>query len=115
MKFIGDNIRAGLLKPDLGAGLSTVLNGIPKRSVPPLLERRAQRSGWAFQAGRGLCLWRIISWCLVIILSGVAFIPFWLTAIDKLDLQNAFVPVMFLVSFVTVCLAIAALGSFRYN
>ena len=70
----------------------------------------SQRSGPAFHADQGLCLRRILYWTYAIIAFGVAFVPFWLTAIKELDLQNAFAPVTFLATLVMLWLCIAALG-----
>jgi hypothetical protein len=110
MRIVGEMILVGLEEPHRGRGLKVVLDGIPKRQVPPVLERKAMVSGWAFHAKQGLCLRRILYWVLGVVAFGITFVPFWLGVIDKLDLQNAFAPVTFLVTMVTLWLAIATLG-----
>lgn len=110
LQIIGKTILAGLRNPLLGHKSQYVLRGIPKRPAPPILERRPSEYGWAFHPKQGLCLRRILYWVNGIVALGIAFVPFWLGAIDKLDLQNAFAPVTFLGMLVALWLAIAALG-----
>lgn len=110
MRIIGRTILAGLRDPLLGRDTRTVLRGIPKRPAPPILERKPNEFGWAFHARQGLCLRRIMYWVNGIVALGFTFVPFWLGAIDKVDLQSAFAPVTFLGVLATLWLAIAALG-----
>ncbi|KXX81090.1 hypothetical protein MMYC01_202799 [Madurella mycetomatis] len=97
MQIMAQIILEGIRNPELGRGNRTVLSGIPKLKTPPGLEKKALISGWGFHAGQGPCVVKIFGWLSTILAFGLAFIPIWLASIDKMDLQNAFAPVSFLV------------------
>lgn len=98
MQIMAQIILEGIRKPELGRGERTVLSGIPKLKTPPGLEKKALISGWGFHAGQGPCSVKIFGWLSTVLTFGLAFIPIWLASINKIDLQNAFAPVTFLVT-----------------
>ncbi len=109
MQIMAEIILQGIRRPDLGRGQRTALDGIPKLRVPPGIKKEALISGWGFHAGQGLCLIKMCGWFMVIVALGLAFVPVWLSSISMIDLQNAFAPVSFLVTFVGVLFAMVAL------
>lgn len=111
MRMIGAMILAGIRNPQVGRESQYVVRGIPKRPAPPKLQCKHKEYGWAFHPKYGLCLRRILYWVNGILALGITFVPFWLGAIDKLDLQNALAPVSFLGMVITLFLTISVLGN----
>ena len=109
MQIMGEIILQGIRRPKLGRGQRTALDGIPKLRAPPGIKKQALISGWGFHAGQGPCLVKICSWFLVIVALGLAFVPVWLSSINKINLQNAFAPISFMVTFIGVLFAMGCL------
>lgn len=109
LRVIGETILTGLETPTLGKGKTKVIDSLPKRAAPPILARKADVYGWGYHVRTGLCLRPLIVVVNGVLLMGLAFVPFWLTSINKLDLQNAFAPVTFMGMVLTLWITLAAL------
>ena len=110
MRMIAEIILHGIKNPLRGCGSRTVLDGIPKLKAPPGLKKKALSSDWGFHAGQGLCLKKVFSWTSAVLAFGLSFVLIWLCSISNIDLQNAFAPVTFLATLVTIGLAMAAIS-----
>ncbi|KAK0707838.1 kinase-like domain-containing protein [Lasiosphaeris hirsuta] len=109
MQIIAEIILQGIRRPELGHGQRTAVDGVPKLKAPPGIRKQALISGWGFHACQGPSLAKMCSWFMVVVALGLAFVPFWLSSINKIDLQNAFAPVSFLITFVGVLFAMGCL------
>ena len=109
MQLMAETILQGIHNPNLGLQGRAVLDGIPKLQAPPGLHKRQYNSGWGFYTTQSLCLKKLLVWVGVILFLGVAFVPIWLARISAVDLQNAFAPVSFLASLVTIILGMVVI------
>lgn len=111
MRIYAKIILEGIRQPELGRGSRTLLDGIPKLKAPPGLAKKAMNSGWGFHARHGLSVVKMLGWTMVILVLGLGFVPFWLSSIDSLDLQSALAPASFLITVVTLWVAVLAVNS----
>lgn len=111
MRIYAKIILEGIRCPELGRGSRTLLDGIPKLKAPPGLAKKAMNSGWGFHARHGFSVVKMLSWAMVILVLGLGFVPFWLSSIDRLDLQSALAPASFLVTVATLLVAVLAVNS----
>lgn len=109
MQIMAETILQGIRRPALGRGQRTVLGGIPKLKAPPGLRKQALACGWGFHAGQGPCVAKMGGWLSAVVGLGLLFVPVWLASVSKVDLQNAFAPVSFLVTALGVVVAVACL------
>ncbi|KAK1827008.1 kinase-like domain-containing protein [Podospora conica] len=109
MEIMAEIILHGIRNPKLGRGERSVIDGIPKLKSPPGLKKEALNSGWGFHAGQGPCVAKMGVWFSAFVALGLAFVPVWLASIDEVDLQNAFAPVSFLLTFLGVMFALGCL------
>ncbi|KAL0942010.1 protein kinase [Colletotrichum truncatum] len=105
MQLMAETILQGLQEPERGQNSRAVLDGIPKLQAPPGIDKRQFNSGWGFYTSQGYCLMKILLWVGAILSPGVAFVIAWLCLVNAFDLQNAFVPMMFLAGNVAIILA----------
>jgi hypothetical protein len=98
-KIAAVQIVAGLKHPRNGCGESVILPMVPKKSSPPL-DKKMGAEGWGLYATKGFSLAKIMMWVITVQILGFAFVCLWLTLVNKTDLQNAFLPVMFLTTLV---------------
>ncbi|KUI57906.1 hypothetical protein VP1G_10970 [Cytospora mali] len=110
MRVYAETILYGIRYLELGRDKRTVLDGIPKLKAPPGLKREAMMIGWGFHAGQGLCVRKLLGLISFTLAFGLAFVPYWLASIDKLDLQNALAPVSFLATLIGIGLAMLAIA-----
>lgn len=111
MRIYAKIILEGIRCPELGRGSRTLLDGIPKLKAPPGLAKKAMNAGWGFHAKHGLSVVKMLGWAMVILVLGLGFVPFWLSSIDRLDLQSALAPASFLATIITLWVAIVAVNS----
>jgi hypothetical protein len=109
MQLMAETILQGLQEPERGRNGRAVLDGIPKLQTPPGIHRKQFNSGWGFYTTQGFCLIKIMLWVGLILTPGIFFVPAWLSSINATDLQNAFVPVSFLLGLVAIILATVSL------
>lgn len=88
--------------PKFSEGVVEILHLIPQKIVPPLLPTAVGTEGWGLHAVQGWSFLKIVSWFLVTQLVGFVFVLLWLTFVNKTDLQNAFVPLVFFTTSVMV-------------
>lgn len=110
MRVYAEIILHGIRYPERGRNKRTVLDGIPKLKAPPGLTREAMKIGWGFHAGQGLRMRKLLGFISVILAFGLAFVPYWLASINKLDLQNALAPVSFLATLIGIGVAMLAIS-----
>ena len=110
LRVIAETILLGIEEPRRGRGQNFVLSGIPKRRVPPGLERKPFSPGWGFYARQALCLRKVLGWVSILLVLGLSFVPIWLALISGVDLQNAFAPVTFLATLMMIGMAIMAIA-----
>lgn len=111
MRIYAKILLEGIRCPELGRGSRTLLDGIPKLKAPPGLAKKAMNCGWGFHARHGLSIMKMLGWATTTLVLGLGFVPFWLSSIDRLDLQSALAPASFLVAVVTLLVAVLALNS----
>lgn len=111
MRIYAKIILEGIRCPELGRGSRTLLDGIPKLKAPPGLAKKALNSGWGFHARHGLSVAKMLGWAVVILVLGLGFVPFWLFSVDSIDVQSALAPASFLVTVVTLLVAILVVNS----
>ncbi|KAK6196734.1 hypothetical protein LQW54_011243 [Pestalotiopsis sp. IQ-011] len=89
--IVARNLLCGIHDTEAGAGETDLIDHMLKKRNPPQLDTRAYAYG--LRAMQGLSLKKICWWTAVGYILGLAFVIFWLSFVDKLDLQNAFMPV----------------------
>ncbi|KAH6669243.1 hypothetical protein B0J14DRAFT_672109 [Halenospora varia] len=77
----------------------STLNLIPKKVDSPL-SHEMSCEGWGIHAVQGFSLSKFLRWMGVLLLLHMVFVSYWLLFIDTTDLQNAFVPVGFVITVV---------------
>ncbi|KAI0163534.1 kinase-like domain-containing protein [Pestalotiopsis sp. NC0098] len=100
---VARNILCGIHDTAAGAGETDLIDHILKKRVPHQLNTSA--AAYGLRAMQGLSLKKICWWMAVSYILGLAFIIFWLSFVDKLDLQNAFMPVTVLATMLVGALA----------
>lgn len=103
----------GVANPELGRGKRQLLDCMPKLLAPPGLNKKQFPGGWGFHARQGLCMRKTMGWIGAVLAFGIAFVPYWLCAIDELDVQTALAPASFLVTVLGVGLAMLAIAQTR--
>ncbi len=104
MMIASAHIIEGLMKPKLVTGVQ-VLELIPKR----LDHQHTWSPGtqaWGIRSTHGWSLIKTAAWLSIITVIGLAFFIFWLAKISKTDLQNAAVPMMFLVTMLMLVIGV---------
>ena len=81
---------------------------IPKNTMAALGAEMGTE-GWGLHAVPGYSLFKVLAWIAVLTVLGLVFVVCWLTFVNKTDLQNAFIPAMFLSSMLLMALAIPQL------
>ncbi|KAJ8106367.1 hypothetical protein ONZ43_g7088 [Nemania bipapillata] len=110
MKLAGIQIVAGLRCPEkVPQNEKMILGIIPKKLTPPRVERESRAVGWGLHAKPGFSLKKIIIWIVATELVGLVFVILWLSCINSVDLQNAFIPVTFMTMLVAIGLGIPQL------
>ncbi|KAI4592426.1 hypothetical protein KJ359_011237 [Pestalotiopsis sp. 9143b] len=100
---VARNVLCGIHDTEAGAGETDLIDHILKKRNPPQLDTRADAYG--LRAMQGLSLKKICWWTAVSCILGLAFFVFWISFVDKLDLQNAFMPVTVLAMMLAGVLA----------
>lgn len=113
MRLCATILLRGIANPELGRGRRQLLDGMPKLRAPPGLKKKQFSGGWGFHARQGLCMRKTMGWIGAVLAFGIAFVPYWLCAIDKLDLQTALAPASFLATVLGVGLAMLAIAHTR--
>ncbi|KAI7775456.1 basic-leucine zipper transcription factor DNA binding nucleus regulation of transcription [Diaporthe eres] len=103
----------GVANPELGRGRRQLLDSMPKLLAPPGLNKKQFSGGWGFHARQGLCMRKTMGWIGAVLAFGIAFVPYWLCAIDELDVQTALAPASFLATVLGVGLAMLAIAQTR--
>lgn len=103
----------GIANPELGRDGRKLLDCMPKLLAPPGLNKKQFSGGWGFHARQGLCMRKTMGWIGAVLAFGIAFVPYWLCAIDELDVQTALAPVSFLATVLGVGLAMLAIAQTR--
>lgn len=104
MAMASVQIVAGMHDPSKVEGNST-LEMIPKK-VDALLEPDKGAEGWGLHAVQGWSMWKIVFWFGALGMVGMLFMVLWLVLVDPKDLQNAFTPVMALMTILGLAVAI---------
>lgn len=81
------------------------LQMVPKNIASPLGNQKGVE-GWGLYAIHGYSLRKILYWIIAVTLLGLVFVVLWLCLVDKTDLQNAFVPAMFLSTMLFMSLVV---------
>ncbi|KAK0516178.1 hypothetical protein JMJ35_000781 [Cladonia borealis] len=81
------------------------LQMVPQNIACPLGSQKGVE-GWGMYAIHGYSLRKILYWIVAITVLGLVFVILWLSFVDKTDLQNAFVPAMFLSTMIFMGLAV---------
>lgn len=68
-------------------------------------------SGWGFHARHGLSVAKMLGCAVVVLVLGLGFVPFWLFSVDSIEVQIALAPASFLVTVVTLLVAILVVNS----
>ncbi|KAK2017140.1 kinase-like protein [Colletotrichum eremochloae] len=105
MQLMAETILQGIQEPEPGRNGRAVLDGIPKLQAPPGIHKKQYNSGWGFYTTQGYCLMKVLLWVGMTLSPGVVFAMAWLSSVNALDLQNAFVPISFLAGLFTIMLA----------
>lgn len=113
MRLCAKILLKGIAKPELGRGRRQLLDSMPKLLAPPGLNKKQFSGGWGFHARQGLCMRKTMGWIGAVLAFGIAFVPYWLCAIDELDLQTALAPASFLATALGVGLAMLAIAHTR--
>lgn len=100
---VARNVLCGIHDTAAGAGETDLIDHILKKRNPPQLDTSADAYG--LRAMHGLSLKKICCWMAISYILGLAFVVFWLSFVDKLDLQNAFMPVTVLATMLVGALA----------
>lgn len=103
--MIAEEVLRGIHDPVAGRDETHLTGEIPKKRNPPQLPEVRGTEAYGLQAMQGLSLRRVCWWTAVSYTLGLAFVVFWLSFVDKLDLQTAFVPVTFLATMLVGALA----------
>lgn len=75
-------------KPKLGQGSRLLLDRMMKLLATSGLKEK-QCSGGGFHARQGLCVKKTMGWIGAVLAFGIAFVPYWLCAMNELDLLTA--------------------------
>lgn len=81
---------------------------VPKNTTAALAAEMGTE-GWGLHAVQGYSLSKVLTWIAVLTLLGLVFVVFWLSFVNKTDLQNAFLPAMFLGTMLLMALAVPQL------
>ncbi|ETS86484.1 hypothetical protein PFICI_00312 [Pestalotiopsis fici W106-1] len=95
-EMIAEEVLRGIHDTGAGRDETHLTAEIPKKRNPPQLRDVRGTEAYGLHAIQGLSLKRVCWWTGISYSLGMAFVVFWLSFVDKLDLQNAFVPVTFL-------------------
>lgn len=102
MAIASKQLTAGMYNPSTVEG-STTMAMVPKKTDAVLgLDQGVE--GWGLHAVQGWSLYKILFWMGAFNFVGLLFVVLWLVLVDSKDLQNAFVPGMFLASM--LCFAV---------
>lgn len=110
MRMCAKILLRGITKPELGWGNRRLLDSMPKLIAPPGLNKKQFSGGWGFHARQKLCMRKTMALIGAVLAFGIAFVPYWLCAIDELDLQTALAPASFLATALGVGLAMLAIA-----
>jgi hypothetical protein len=105
-RIASHHIAAGLKSPNSSEFAVEILPLVPKRLVPPLLPKTMGTEGWDLHAIQGWSFLKITSWFIMTHFIGFIFVFFWLGFVNKMDLQNAFIPLTFFTASVMVSFGI---------
>ncbi|KAF3009062.1 hypothetical protein E8E14_006884 [Neopestalotiopsis sp. 37M] len=105
LDMIAEEVLRGIHDPGAGRDEIHLTDEIPNKRNPPQLQEVRGTEAYGLQAMQGLSLRRVCWWTAVSYTLGLAFVVFWLSFVDKLDLQNAFMPVTFLAAMLVGALA----------
>ncbi|KAK0721383.1 hypothetical protein B0T21DRAFT_414569 [Apiosordaria backusii] len=106
MKLAAIDIVAGLECPADGRERRDMIGMLPKKQVPPSLERKSGAQGWGIRPRYGFAVWKFVLWILLTQILGFGIVAFWLVYVNNGDLQNAFVPLTFFTSLVMIVLGL---------
>jgi hypothetical protein len=106
MKMAGAEIVAGIRNSNINCrGLQT-LSDITKRLG--IINWAARDEGWGIRAIQGWSLMKVSLWLGGATFTGGIFALLWLIKVSKTDLQNAFVPMIYLLTTIMVVMGIPA-------
>lgn len=94
LKVAGIQIVKGLGSPNATAnpGDTTILDLLPRKTLPPAFEKKFQSVGWGLHATLWFSVRKFIWWFTATFSVHLVFIVLWMKYISETDLQNAFVP-----------------------
>lgn len=107
MLIAAEQIIEGIRYPDRVSGLQTFFL-VPKR-LDPVPTWVMGVEGWGIHAVQGWSLWKVVSWFGAVTVIGMVFVVLWLIYVSKTDLQNAFIPIMFLLTMMMIVMGVPQL------
>ena len=90
-------------EPSCAGTLNYALESFPKKR-----DEEIARTSWGLHACEQLSFFRILFLLGLVLVGTLAFVPYWLLGHPG-DLQSAFVPPFFFLSFAAVCIGVSAL------
>ncbi|KAK1464241.1 serine/threonine protein kinase [Colletotrichum melonis] len=107
MKIAAVQMVAGLMDPKTARGEKIMTNMLPKKKIPPNLQRAMGMCGWGIYAQMGFSPKRILLWLIFCMILMLTFAIVWLICINSTDLQNALVPATIVLTTFTIILGVA--------
>ena len=102
MKLVAIHIVEGIMHPELGRGVHTILYLVPKKEIPPELVKTMGKEGWGLRPRYYFVKWKIVLCITMVECLGLLFVMVWLIKVNPTDLQNATVPVTFFTALVAI-------------
>ncbi|KAI1390684.1 kinase-like domain-containing protein [Hypoxylon trugodes] len=106
MQMAAIQMVTGLMYPKEARGEKTMITILPRKLVPPTVEKIMGAEGWGLHAKMGFSILKIARWFISCSILSVIFAGLWLGFVSNTDLQNAFIPTTVLFSIITLFLAI---------
>lgn len=110
MKMIGMELVTGMSDYKGATGLQT-LEGIPKRLKNVVTWNRGDE-GWGIRAIQGWSLKKVSLWIIGAEAVGAIFAACWLVFVDTKDIQNAFMPMLYLLATMMAIPGVPAILNF---
>lgn len=104
MAIASKQLTVGIYDPSKVNGSNTIAMVPKKMGVPLAMSQGVEE--WGLHAIQGWSLRKILMWMSVLHFIGLLFVSLWLALVDVKDLQNAFMPAMFLATMFSLLLGI---------
>ena len=105
MRIAAAQLVARLHQPEMTNGIHTTMDMIPKH-IGNKAGLNAGWEGWGVHALQRFSLWKILAWLAFLTVVGLVFAITWLVCVNRMDLQNAFIPFTFLSTMILIGLGV---------